>query len=113
MTFNRVFQPQEKSSGRHVCSTTMDKESRRVLVLCPGDYTIIEWVYHCTTIGQNALVFIILEGGYSHKGWVPPLCWHQNTRVQTAHTNIKQRFTTCSDELVALELQYGTKAFQH
>ena len=51
-----------------------------------------------------------LEGGYSHKGWVTPLRWHQDTRVQTAHTNTKQRLTTRSDKLVALELQYRTKA---
>ena len=50
-----------------------------------------------------------LEGGYSHKGWVTPLRWHQDTRVQTAHTNTKQRLTTRSDKLVALELQYRTK----
>ena len=33
-----------------------------------------------------------------------------DTRVQMAHINIKQRFTTRSEKLVALELQYRTKA---
>ena len=33
-----------------------------------------------------------------------------DTRAQMAHTNIKQPFTMCFDKLVALELQYRTKA---
>ena len=73
-------------------------------VLCTGDPSINEWVHQLPTIeGQNALLpTAALEGGYSHKGWVTPLRWHQDTRAQTTRTNIKQPVTTYSDKPVTL-----------
>ena len=71
------------------------KEEQMRLFLCPGDSTITEWVHQLPTFeGQHALFLTAsLEGGYSQKGLVRSLCWHQDTRMQTAHTNIKQRLT--------------------
>ena len=88
-----------------------EQGERTRLFLCPWDYKITKWVHQLPTFGQSALISIIcLEGGYSHTGWVTPLCWHQDIRVQMAQTNIKQYSTTSSDKLIALELQYKIKA---
>jgi hypothetical protein len=82
---------------------------RTRLFLCPGDHKITEWAHQLPTLRQNTLFSTsALEVRYSHKGLVTHLCWYQDIRVQKAHTNIKQRFTTRSVKLFALELQYRT-----
>ena len=76
------------------------------LFLCPGDLYKTEWVHQLPTFERSIALFptAALEGGHSQKGkgWATPL--YQDTRVQMAHTNTKQRFMKCSGKLIALEL---------
>ena len=102
----------DNSSGRTVPLTTIDKESgcgfffvQETNKLRSG-YTNFPRLHVRMRYFQHEF----LEGGYSHKGWVTPLRWHQDIRVQTAHTNSKQMSTTRYDKLIVLELHYRTKA---
>ena len=88
----------------------MDKESRL------GCFFVQE-IIQSQSVYTNSSHFVKVRyyqqllwqvGIYSHKGWVTPLCWYQDIRVQTTHASIKQRFTARSGKLVTLELQYRT-----
>ena len=76
--------PQENSSGRHVPFTIVDKESGRGCFFVQetnklrSGYTNFPRLH----IRMRYFQHRFLEGGYSHKGWVTPLRWHQDTRVQ-------------------------------
>ena len=62
------------------------------LFLCPGDSNITEWVHQFPTFEHQNTLFptTALEDGHPNKGWVTPLCWHQDTRVQMAQQNKQQ-----------------------
>ena len=57
-----------------------------LLLLCPGDSNITEWVHQFPTSAHQNSLFptSALEGGYSHEGWVTPLHLYQDIRVQMA-----------------------------
>jgi hypothetical protein len=93
---------------------------RTRLFLCPGDSNSTEWVHKFPTFARPNVLFptSALEGGYSHNGWVTPLRWHQDTRVQMAQQNEQQKARRVAKALWSgntnipngLELQYKTKS---
>ena len=93
---------------------------RTWLYICPGDSNITKWGHHFSVfVGLHALFpTSALEGGYSHKGWVTPLCWHQDIRVQMAQQNKQQKARHIAKALWSwntdipngLELQYEIKS---
>lgn len=102
----------ENSSGRKVPSTTIDKESGRGCFFVQETNKLRSGYTNFPRLHVRMRYFQheFSEGGYSHKRWVTPLRWHQDIRVQTAHTNSKQMSTTRYDKLIVLKLHYRTKA---
>ena len=67
---------------------------------CPGGLYKTEWAHQLPAFERSIVLFptAALEGRYLHKGLVTPP--YQDTRVQTAHTNIKRQFIRVTEILL-------------